>query len=117
LNSTLDQDVGPPAIIAGNPADQNTERKADRHAEEPDGQRYAPSVDHSRKQGAAEPIGPGQKKLPIYGRANQMQITRKQPPEAVLAAVAEEADRLPLAVARISAFEGVYVEATLAPVT
>src|ERR1700730_13910824 len=110
LDPALDQDVGPPAIIAGNPADQNPERKADRHAEQPDGQRDPRPVDHSRQQIAAEPIGPRQKKLPADGRTHQVQITWKQPPDAILAAVAEEADRLPRAVVRIDAFEGVHIE-------
>ena len=110
LDSTLDQDVGPPAVIAGNPADQNTKCKADSHAEKPDGERNARSVDHSRQQIAAQPIGPAQKKLPADGRAHQVQITWKQSPEAILAAVADKADRLPRAIVGIDAFEGVHIE-------
>src|SRR5206468_1796667 len=57
-----------------------------------------------------QPVSAGQKQLPTGSWANEVQISRKQAPEAILVAMAEEADRLPLLVTRVDAPEGVHVE-------
>ncbi len=46
LYATLDQDIGPTTVVAGDSADHDAEREADSDAEEPDRQRDPRSVDH-----------------------------------------------------------------------
>src|SRR5262249_44159766 len=59
---------------------------------------------------ATQSISPGQKEMPSLGRTKEVQIPRKQPPEAIFTTTAEEADRFPFAVARIDTLQGVHVE-------
>src|SRR5947208_4915575 len=94
LDAALDQDVGPAAVIAGDAADQDAERKADDDADQPDRQRDARAVDDARQEIAAEPVGAEQKERAALGRADQVQITREIAPEYVGIAVTEPAERL-----------------------
>src|ERR1051325_3201047 len=94
LDAALDQDVGPAAVIAGNAADQDAERKADDDADEPDRQRDARAVDNARQEIAAEPVGAEQKERSALGWADQVKITWDIAPKFVGIAVTEPADRL-----------------------
>src|SRR5437868_12688930 len=76
LDAALDQDVGPAAVIAGDAADQDAERKADDDADQPDRQRDARAIDDARQEIAAEPVGAEQKERAALGRADQVQIAR-----------------------------------------
>ena len=114
LDAALDQDVGPAAVIAGDAADQDAERKADDNADQPDRQRDARAIDNARQEIAAEPVGAEQKERAALGRADQVQIARDIAPELVGIAVAEPADRLWLRrVRRIDPVQFRHVEAVI----
>src|SRR5215472_3130407 len=111
LDPPLDQDIGPTAIIARDPADQYAKGEADGDTEEPDRQRDPRTVDHSRQQIATQPIGAEQKQLPAARRAGEVQVARDQPPEQIFIAATEEADRLTfLRVRRVDALKVGHVE-------
>src|SRR5947209_110354 len=96
LDAALDQNVGPAAVVAGDAADQDAERKADRDPDQPDRQRNAGAVDDAREQVAAEPVGAEQEQIAALGRADEVKIALEQAPELVAVTMAEEADRLRL---------------------
>src|SRR6266436_9062592 len=109
LNAALDQDIGPSPVIAGNPSDQDAQRKADGNAQKPDSQREARPVDHTRQEIAPQSVCSGQEQLPAVSRANKVQVAGKQPPEAICATTTEEAYWLPLLqVRRIDSLQVVH---------
>src|SRR5260221_97712 len=117
LDATLDQDIGPSPVIAGNPSDQDAQREADCNAQKPDGQRDARPVDHARQEIAPESVSSGQEQLPAVSRANKVQVAGKQPPEAISTTMTEEAYWLSfLRVGRIDSLQVVHVEPVVIPI-
>src|SRR5271154_4718518 len=96
LHAALDHYIAPAAVIAGDAADDDAKGKANGDANQPDGQRDAGPVDHPRHQIATEPVSPEQEQLPALGRADEMQIARKQAPELVAVPTTEKPQGLPL---------------------
>src|SRR5712671_1986907 len=114
LDAALDQDVGPAAVIAGDAADQDAERKADDDADQPDGQRDPRAVDDPRQQVAAEPVGAEQEHLPARRRAGQVHIAVDIAPEFVRVAMTQPAERLILCrVGRVHPMQIGHVETVI----
>src|SRR5713101_3186748 len=92
FDDTLDQHVGPAAVITGDAADQDAEAEADDHTDETDGQRDPRAVNDARQQVAAEPVSAEEKHLPVRRRTEQVEIARDEPPVIIPVAMAKEAD-------------------------
>jgi hypothetical protein len=114
LDEALDHHVGPATVIPGDAADNDAERKADRDADQPDGQRNPRAIDDARHEVTAEPVGAEQEQLPVLGRADEMEARRGEAPEQVLVAVAEEPERVVLVRVRgVDPVQVVHVEAVV----
>ena len=98
LDDPLREAVHPAAVIAGEPAYDDAERKGNEDADEAHGERDARAVHDAREHVPPEPVGAEQEQrraAPIRG-ADEMQVGLEQAPEAVVVAAAEEAQRIDL---------------------
>src|SRR5437667_291289 len=90
FNASLNKDISPTTVIAGDPPDYNAECKAYGNTKKPDRERDPRPIDYSGQEVATQPIGTEQKQLSPGCRAGEMQVGTEQAPELILVAMAKE---------------------------
>src|SRR5206468_3404087 len=110
LGEALDDHVDPTAVVAGEPAQEQSERERERDTDQADGERDAGGIDDAAEHVAAQPVGAQPEELPALGGTDEMEAALDQTPEFVTVTQAEEPQRLrPGRVGRVDALQRFHV--------